>query len=150
MANTPDHDTNDTWDNPDYQESNEDDNGQKDAAGNNLWKAENNPCPAGWRLPTYSEWQNVRSKNTWPTASGWVPGKFNAVRRVGDYLYLPATGYRLGSDGSLKNRGNTGYHWSSSAHNSDMSKYVSFVSNATTNDYIYRTYGFSVRCVVVE
>ncbi|MDR2087439.1 MAG: hypothetical protein LBP72_09755 [Dysgonamonadaceae bacterium] len=143
------------WTNPDYQATtSEDDSGQQDTDGNNLWKAENNPCPAGWRLPTNSEWQNVVNNNSWPSASGWTTDAFNAVRKVSDYLYLPAAGYRSNSNGSLSSRGNSGYYWSSSSYGSPLGysygQRLFFFSGSQLVNYEGRAFGYSVRCVAAE
>jgi uncharacterized protein (TIGR02145 family) len=111
------------------------------------WIAANDPCPAGWRLPNNNEFAGLRDNNSWSSASGW--SGFNAVRRVGNYLYLPAAGRRGDSDGSLNNRGSSGFYWSSSAGSSD-GRYM-LVSSADQNvNNASRSFGFSVRCVAVE
>jgi uncharacterized protein (TIGR02145 family) len=116
--------------------------------GNADWIAANDPCPAGWRLPTYDEFIGLRDNNSWPPASGW--SEFNAVRKVSDYLYLPAAGYRLVSNGSLRNRGSNGYYWSSSAL-STSAWYANFDSGGYRGlNSENRASGFSVRCVAAE
>jgi uncharacterized protein (TIGR02145 family) len=111
------------------------------------WLTANNPCPAGWRLPDNNEFTGLRNNNSWPTASGW--SGFNAVRKVSDYLYLPAVGGRNNSDGSLNNRGSYGTYWSSSADTS-YGRYVDFGSVSQSVHYSDRSCGFSVRCVAAE
>jgi uncharacterized protein (TIGR02145 family) len=139
-----------TSSNPDYQEPSEDDSAQKDAAGNNLWKAENNPCPAGWRLPDINE-LNI-NRDALADLGAWSDGNFSSCLKVGDYLYLPAAGGRNSSYGSLYERGFHGTYWSSSASISTSGEAMAMhlhngYRNVDDND---RTYGFSVRCVAVE
>ncbi|MDR2087158.1 MAG: hypothetical protein LBP72_08285, partial [Dysgonamonadaceae bacterium] len=151
------------WTNTDYQESSEDDTSQKDADGNNLWKAENNPCPAGWRLPTNSEFAAAINKTasnielsldnnglTWSGTWG-DDGNFSSYLKVGDYLYLPAAGYR-DSDGSLNNRGSFGFYWSSSTQGSAHGWCGVLYSGGRGRDVgdFGRPYSFSVRCVAAE
>jgi uncharacterized protein (TIGR02145 family) len=105
-----------------------------------------NPCPAGWRLPTRTEYERVKNNNTWTTGSGWRT--FNAVRQVNDYLYLPAAGCRDPNNGNLSSRGGIGYYWSSSVgSNSDHGRNLYFNSNSQLVDNVYRRGGCSVRCV---
>jgi uncharacterized protein (TIGR02145 family) len=115
------------------------------------WYAANNPCPAGWRLPTYANLTGLvnTSNNSWPTASGWSTGTFNAVRQVSDYLYLPAAGGRFDYNGSLVFHGAIGYYWSSSADGSNGWYAIFNNVNQSVNDSS-RAYGYSVRCVAVE
>jgi uncharacterized protein (TIGR02145 family) len=138
MANTSAHDTNNTWDNSDYQND------------SNPWANDGTPiCSAGWRLPTNTEWQNVDNNNSWPSGRGWTG--FNSVRRVSDYLYLPAAGIRMYSDGRLEDQGVAGYYWSSSAYDGSKSFHLFFgAGNESSNSSCNKTYGLSVRCVAVE
>jgi uncharacterized protein (TIGR02145 family) len=165
MENTVAHNSNNTWDNSDYQESAEDDTSQKDADGNNLWKAANNPCPAGWRLPTQAEWQAVIDNNTIMKYTGtsgepsksWtensndeVPSaNYNNVMKVGDHLYLPAAGLRHVTTGQVGWRGRDGYYWSSSVnvYSSNHATSMGFNGGGQSVTYSLRAYGFSVRCV---
>jgi uncharacterized protein (TIGR02145 family) len=119
------------------------------------WLTANNPCPAGWRLPTNDNWSAlVNASNnsltnvpgTWGSAGNT---QFGNLKKVGDYLYLPVAGYRNRSDGSLGNRGSSGYYWSSSGHNYDGG-YAVFSSGSKNVSNVYRAIGFSVRCVAAE
>ncbi len=115
----------------------------------NQAKAANDPCPAGWKVPSQAQWQSIfkasgsgapstATANTWTWSTGY---------QVGDALYLPAAGYRNSSNASLSSIGSYGYYWSSTV-NSTNSYYLSFLSgtvNPARNDG--RAGGFSVRCV---
>ncbi|MDR2087565.1 MAG: hypothetical protein LBP72_10410 [Dysgonamonadaceae bacterium] len=145
---------------PDYQEPSEDDTSQKDVDGNNLWKAENNPCPSGWRLPTATEWATVIdvSNNAQKHyvdgvaiigSTGWDLDDINNVLKLGDYLYLPAAGARDKSSGQLTYRGHSGYYWSSS-ENGSVGLNMDFKHDAPFMGIQVRPYGLSVRCVLAE
>jgi uncharacterized protein (TIGR02145 family) len=123
-----------------------------------------NPCPAGWRLPAITELAAVVNKNTsdeditvinpltnvpatWLTASNQT---FSNLKKSGDYLYLPAVGYREGNIGNISNRGYYGYYWSSTSNNNYTVWCIYFYSGS---QYVFGTdpsYGFSVRCVQAE
>jgi len=102
---------------------------------NNLWQGvsgTNNPCPAGYRLPTEAEWEAERAS--------WSSN--NAAGAFASPLKLPEAGSRNNS-GSLNNVG--GYYWSSTIN--DVYSYgLYFTSDAFMNSGM-RAYGFSVRCI---
>jgi uncharacterized protein (TIGR02145 family) len=113
----------------------------------------NDPCPAGWRVPTRTEWVSVYTGVTgnWSNAGPFVDdGNFLSGKKVGIGLYLPAAGGRRHIDGSLFERGYSGYYWSStqSQHNNIYSYYLVFSNSHVLPDYFYsKAYGYSVRCV---
>jgi uncharacterized protein (TIGR02145 family) len=123
--------------------------------GNENWLTDNDPCrPLGWRLPTIAEWINVISNNkldypgTWSTSStDYI--NFSVGLKIGDALFLPASGYRHYQYGMLRYRGYYGYYWSSNADSSGY--YMGFGNSGAGADYTGhnagRSYGFSVRCV---
>jgi hypothetical protein len=107
----------------------------------NLWQGlngVNNPCPAGFRLPTEAEWRAERSAWTSPDQDGAFASP----------LKLPRAGYR-GDDGSIRPSSGGGLYWSSTISVSYLGRarpmvfdagYFSIGDNA-------RSYGFSVRCI---
>jgi uncharacterized protein (TIGR02145 family) len=141
--------------------------------GNTNWPsaesgAFGNPCPDGWRLPTYPEWRAVINmsstnntiiryvgtvvNNNWIEDNSATPsGNYNNILRIGDHLFLPAAGYRLNTDGKLTYRGYGCFYWSSTYAAVDkayeMYAYSSY--NKGMGD-AERSYGFSVRCVQAE
>jgi uncharacterized protein (TIGR02145 family) len=105
-----------------------------------LWQGTsgpNNPCPAGYRLPTEAELDAERLN--------WTGGN-NAAGAYASPLKLPVTGGRDHSDGSLDNGNSDGRYWSSTVNVED-SQYLYFYSNAAGISSNGRAYGFSVRCV---
>jgi len=106
---------------------------------NNLWQGvsgTNNPCPSGFRIPTEAEWEAERSS--------WVSN--DADGAFGSVLKLTVGGYRYTSDGSLGNVGSDGTYWSSTVDGSNA-RYLGFTSSTTNMGFIYRAYGFSIRCI---
>lgn len=103
----------------------------------NLWQGVNginNPCPIGYRIPTYAEWQ--AEQLSW--SSNDAAGAFASP------LKLPLAGFRLYySSGTLSNVGSSGKYWSSSVVGV-QSKFLYFGYGTTGGD---RAYGYSVRCI---
>jgi uncharacterized protein (TIGR02145 family) len=97
----------------------------------------NNPCPAGWHVPTSAEWVTVAGYFSPQTSVG----AFNST------LKLPLAGYRDRASASLYGRGGGGLYWSggpSGTYAASLGFNSSAVNPASTSD---RAYGFSVRCV---
>jgi len=106
-------------------------------------KTANDPCPAGWRVPTRTELQSLETATrVWynlNSVDGYLIGD-------GDKLFLPAAGGR-NSDGTPDDVGTYGYYWSSTPSSTDA--FTLSFSNGyflTYNDY-FRADGLSVRCV---
>ena len=130
------------------------------AAANNAWltaggaKTAADPCPSGFRVPTQAQWAGVVANNTaiytgaWTNSNTYYGSSVSfGPNSTAKLLTLPAAGYRSSTDGSLTNRGNTGYYWSSTEISTNA--YSLFFNSgsvgATLNST--RAYGFSVRCI---
>ncbi|MEE4243143.1 MAG: hypothetical protein V2I36_16900 [Desulfopila sp.] len=115
-------------------------NDWRSTPSNNLWQGEsgpNNPCPAGFRLPTASEWQiEIASWSSRDSAGAFASP-----------LRLSAAGYRSNTDGSLKLVGGLGSYWSSTV-DGNRSYYYDFGSGYST-EYLSnrRASGRSIRCL---
>jgi uncharacterized protein (TIGR02145 family) len=113
-------------------------------------KTGNDPCPAGYRVPTIAEWDGVVDNNT-PTSVGTFSSSatnYGAGVKFGDQLMLPAAGVRSNGNGALYNRGSNGFYWSSTESGNDGAWYLTFGSSyAYTYYFSSRTFGLSVRCV---
>ena len=128
------------------------------AAADGAWsddeKTVNDPCPAGYRIPTNSQWQgviNIDNNTQSVVGTTWSSSatNYSSARFFGDDLMLPAAGYRNNYDGSLHSRGYYGIYWSSTQYSS-YSYYawgLIFGGSCANTYYDYRSYGFSVRCV---
>jgi uncharacterized protein (TIGR02145 family) len=109
----------------------------------------NDPSPAGWRVPTFSEIYTLLDEdvesNKWVTTP--VSGRLFTDKMSGNTLFLPAVGGRLSSDGSLFDAGLDGNYWSSTAYGAAIAYYMSFFTPSVDYYYDPRGYGYTVRCV---
>jgi hypothetical protein len=116
---------------------------------NSLWQGglngENNPCPAGFRVPTVTEFTNETNNFTLQSMNGAFTS----------FLRLPATGYRNydGTQGTYAGY-NHGRYWTSSINgtgsyyllfNTLPTAYISSTGTATG-----RIMGYAVRCIKGE
>jgi uncharacterized protein (TIGR02145 family) len=103
-----------------------------------LWQGvsgTNNPCPAGFRLPTETEWQTELI--SWSETN--YTGAYNSP------LKLVPAGDRNSSNGTLDYAGG-GFYWSATVNGSNSRILYFYNSNAIVSSN-YRAYGHSVRCL---
>ena len=103
----------------------------------------NDPCPAGYRIPTDAELEAERNNGGtgfWGTGSA----QNNAAGAFASVLKLPVAGYRLRGTGELTS--NYGFYWSSTFNGSDARRLYFSSINANTNASS-RAQGISVRCI---
>ncbi len=103
-----------------------------------LWQGEsgiNNPCPAGFRLPTATELQIERDSWNTSNAAGAFASPAKFVRPRGRSY-----------NGSLGNGGTVSSYWSSTVHGQN-SKCLEISSSNAYIVYDSRAYGNSVRCI---
>ena len=96
----------------------------------------NNPCPAGYRLPTEAEWN--------AEVNSWISN--NPAGAIASSLKLPMAGGRSRSSGSLFSVSANGFYWSSTVSGSGARR-LGFSSGPA---YMYndgRALGVSVRCI---
>jgi len=91
----------------------------------------NNPCPTGFHVPTYTEWNAEIS-------AGSV-GASNLLKQT-------LSGYHE-LDGTLLNMANTGYYWSSTISGTSAYRFNLIASSPSISNFGGRAYGFSVRCI---
>lgn len=114
------------------------------------WSTANDPSPAGYRVPTKAEIQSLvdatKVTNTWTTQNGVKGRKFTDIAS-GNSIFVPASGYRDFSGGTLDYAGTSGGYWSSTASGSDNAYSLGFSSGDADWGYGGRAFGQSVRPV---
>lgn len=114
-------------------------------------KTDTDPCPAGWRVPTYKELDKLRQNSSRTTNDAGQEGCFFS----GEYTFIegapnvffPAAGDRSYSNGRASGRGDLGYYWSSRAYYNGAYRLLNFSSSDPDMRSESRAYGYSVRCV---
>ena len=120
-------------------------NPRDDARWNGSTKGAHDPCPSGFRVPTYTELEAERNNGG---TGFWGTGSLqnNALGAFNSALKLPVAGYRNYSTGALTTVGSYGAYWSSTVSGSNA-RLLRFYSSAASVNAGNRAYGFSVRCI---
>ena len=115
-------------------------------------KTDYDPCPEGWRVPTYAELNELcQNYSSWTSEDGqngyWFSGASSYTEDV-PQVFFPAAGRRLFGGGTLQ-RGKEGFYWSSRTWRGGFgeSYFISFTSSKVSMDFTGRAMGYSVRCV---
>ncbi|MBQ2875027.1 MAG: Ig-like domain-containing protein [Bacteroidales bacterium] len=131
-----------------------------DPRNNELWnsgsesnpvKTDYDPCPDGWRVPTYAELSELsKNHSSWTTDENgqvgyWFSGASTYTETV-PQVFFPAAGRRYCSGGNALNRGSYGYYWSSRP-SSEYAYRLNFRNGYADMFDNGRAYGYSVRCV---
>jgi uncharacterized protein (TIGR02145 family) len=123
-------------------------------APNSSWsdasKTVNDPCPAGYRIPTKAQWDAVITNNTLTNLGSWPISSTNysSGKKIGTELMLPAVGYRYSGNGALYGRGDSGHYCSSTENGASNGWHLYFHNGgAETYGNDLRSFGFSVRCI---
>lgn len=119
---------------------------------NNPVKTGNDPCPTGWRVPTYTELVALQGGNTHPLLveidskkGAWFNGT-NASDGTG--IFLPAAGFRTNEGFPIYRTSQESGSYFSSTRNSEKSAWALLFSNDFSDLYgEYHAHGLSVRCV---
>ena len=111
------------------------------------WTRANDPCPAGWRVPTQAEIQSLDNTYFQWTNVNDISGGWFTDKNSGNNIFLPAAGWRNRS-GTLGNAGTLGYYWSNtSVDGGTRARTLNFGSTVVGVVGTNRVLGFSVRCV---
>jgi len=117
-------------------------------------KGPQDPCPAGYRVPSLAEWILVNDHNTVSRTGTWANNatNFGTALHFGSnaspkLLTLPAAGNRNSANGELRVRGRYGYYSSSTVESTYYAYRFRFGSSAVTFNSNFRGSGFSVRCI---
>ena len=114
------------------------------------WAKANDPCPAGWRLPTRGDFHKLldpdKVSDEWTTVNG-ISGRKFTDKKTGYSIFLPSVGIRGRTIGVLLDVGKYGFYWGSAPSGSEEAYYFNF-SNGYAHQYGHdRRYGSAIRCV---
>ena len=114
-------------------------------------KTEYDPCPTGWRVPTYAELSELCSNSSsWTTNDlgqdgYWFSGPLSYSSEAAQ-VFFPAAGYRGYGNGGAYDRGNGGFYWVSRSYDYYAYGLCFYGSNAYMS-FDGRASGSTVRCV---
>ena len=122
-------------------------------------KTEYDPCPDGWRVPSYAELKNLcqnkseKMVNNEGQAGYWLSGSVAYAENT-PKVFFPAAGYIGANDGIYSSMNSVGAYWSSNAYYDYSYSYKSTrIFFNLDYDIFYignrnkRAFGSSVRCV---
>ncbi len=105
------------------------------------WQNVNDPCGLllgiNWRIPTYTEWNNVVINGGWENYNDTYSSE----------LHLHAAGLIGFHNGSLSYRGFYGDYWTSSQNTSNHSWYFFFDNSSISLLQYKKANGFTIRCL---
>ncbi len=125
---------------------------------NGPWSPFNSPCPEGWRLPTYIEYQELVALGKRgvyrPDASSPVPGIWlgpdaprASITNPGRAIFLPALGRKHYKDAEIQGLGR-GYYWAADGFKKTDAYLLYFHPEGQTKIvYAPRSFAQPVRCV---
>lgn len=116
-------------------------------------KTEYDPCPDGWRVPTYAELKELcKNHSSWTTEDSqngyWLSGASSYSESISQ-VFFPAGG-RRDFDGKTHTRGGNGRYWSSRPYEEpyeDRAYYLQISNGSAKMKDYRRAAGYSVRCV---
>ena len=123
----------------------------------NPLKTEYDPCPEGWRVPTYAELDELNNNcSSWTTNVNGQPGYWfsgaSSYTETVPQVFFPAAGFRWDNGSGSHGRGYYGEYWSSRAGSNyasglDRAYILELCSYYAYMDSYERASGYSVRCV---
>lgn len=108
-------------------------------------KTANDPCPAGFRVPTKAQWDAIYANNIVTQLGTQSLSSTNHTfgQMFGANLFLPAAGQRSPVNGALNLRGAAGQYWSSTVGSSGNA----ILKNHGGTNPDDRRYAFPIRCI---
>ena len=128
-------------------------------SSDNLWnsgsesqpiKTEYDPCPKGWRVPTYAEARLLGNHVLTTNEKGQIGYSFSGSKEhteADNHLFLPFGGRWAYIGYAGDDRGQVGYYWTSRSASGKQAYYALLYSEYFLLDDNIRSYGCSVRCV---
>ena len=109
------------------------------------------PCPAGFCVPTNNLFYFMSNNGSFRTMTTWDGTNKGATwdtSITGNALFFPASGYRIGSSGTLGNVGSDGFYWSASPLGGNYGRSLYFSSGRWNwGNFYHRAFGFPLRAV---
>ncbi len=117
---------------------------------NSDWVTTKDPCPTGYRLPTYEEFVMLYNNTTQSNGGGWTIYDYGyKIFKSGNVTKEFIAAGRRHPNASLSGTGNWGGYWSSQQANTTIGYYMNFSSTNiwpfSSND---KSFGFHIRCVL--
>ena len=109
------------------------------------WELMNDPCPPGWRVPTFNElFALMQVESVWYSLNG-VGGRLFGT--APNQIFLPAAGWRARQDSGLGGVGADGAYWGNSENGNLHARDLGFGPDGVGAAWGWRAGGQSVRCV---
>lgn len=101
----------------------------------------------GWRIPTSQEFQELIDHCKWEWVESDTSSGYKIIGKNGNSIFLPASGYYLGS--KLVNEGEGGHYWTATAYEDNFSAYgLSFSNGSFILSWYNRCFGRVIRPVI--
>lgn len=120
-------------------------------------KTANDPCPAGYRVPSITEWGGVVANNTASRTGTWTDGttQYGSALHYGSNassktLTLPAAGSMFSGSNGLLFRGLRGNYWSNTELNPGQASHLTVEATtaiAVSGNWSNKELGLSIRCI---
>ena len=115
----------------------------RNPGNDSLWQGVsgiNNPCPAGFRVPTAAEWETEKASWSSQNAAGAFASPLK-LALAGSRQFVPS------DPGVVFSAGSMGWYWSSTVYYGG-SRALQLESTYASADYFFwRAHGLSVRCI---